>query len=89
MVLGLDEDEVICLDPLGGMEDEAGDDGADVDLCGVRWCLDDEAHELVVARVLPFGNDLHAVTDLEWFGATARDGLVHGIKRVGPASGGW
>jgi hypothetical protein len=75
-----DEDEVIGLDPLGGVEDEAGNDGADVDLGGVRWSLDDDARELVVTRVLPFGDDLNAVADLKGFGAAAWDGLVHDCK---------
>ncbi len=56
-----DEDEAVGFDPFGGVEDEAGDEGADADLGGVGWSFDDEALVLVIARVLPFGNDLHTV----------------------------
>ncbi len=40
------------------VEDEAGNDGADADLGVVRWSLDNKALELVIARVLPLGDDL-------------------------------
>ena len=72
-----DKDELVGLDPLGGVEHEAGDEGADADLGGVRWGFDDVSLEPFITRVLPFGNDLHAVADLEGFGAAAGYGLFH------------
>jgi len=80
---GRNQDEAVGFDPFGGVEDEAGDEGADADLSGVRRSFDDEALELFVPRVLPLGNDLHLIADFERLGAVAGDGLVHGIGVLG------
>ena len=69
--------EMIGLDPLGGLEHEAGDDDAYADAGAVGWRLDKEALEFVITFVLPLGNDFNAVADLEGFVAAARDGLIH------------
>ena len=81
--------ELLGFDPLSGLEDEARDDGLDVNLGSICWSFDDEALKLFISRILPFWNDLHAVADLEWIGAAARDGLFHGINRLGLANAGW
>ena len=72
-----DEDEAVGLDPFAGLEDEVRNDRADANARAVGGSLDDEALVLVVARVLPLGHDLDAVTDLERFGAIAGDRLFH------------
>lgn len=62
-------DEPFGLDPFGGMDREARDDGADENPGGIDGCLDDETFVRIVARILPLGHDPDVVSDLEGFGA--------------------
>ena len=61
--------QATCFDPFDGLEEQAGDERLDADPRAVIGCLDHEALVFLIARVLPLGNDLDAVADLERFGA--------------------
>ena len=65
IAIGVYEDEMIGLDPLGGLENEAGNNDDNEDAGAVGGCLDNKALEFVITFVLPLGNDLDAVAELE------------------------
>ena len=69
--------EMIGLDPLGRVKDEARYHGADTDAGAIVRGFDHEALEPFIAQILPFEDDLHAVADLERFSAAARYWLIH------------
>jgi len=70
-------DELVGSDPLGGVDDRAGDDCANADPGAIFGTFDDESLLLVVAWILPLEHDLDTVADLEGFGAVAGNRLFH------------
>jgi len=82
-LLGLDlvgqSGKLTCLDPFGGVDGQAVNDGADQDTGAVGWCLDDEALKLSVARVLPFGVICTRSPTRRGLGAVLLHGILHGL----------
>ena len=72
-----EEDETVGLDRFGWLDGESRDDSPDADPGTIVGHLDDEALELIVAGILPFGNYPHTVTGLERLAAVGRDRLFH------------
>ena len=64
-------DQFFSFDPFGGLEDETRNDGLYANLSRIRWSLYHKPFELVVARILPFWNNLDTVANFEWLGAVA------------------
>jgi hypothetical protein len=77
LVICGEKTQAVGFDPFDGLEEQSGDHRLNADTGAVLGCLDDDARVFLIARILPFRHDLHAVTDFERFGAVAWYRLFH------------